>query len=1024
MDSNAILDEYMKCYRDPVYAIQNYFRTFDKTQEGFVPFKLYPRQIEIIESYRDNRFNLVTKPRQAGVSTTTAAYLAINIGFADPDNPEKILILANKQKMAFEFLDKVRDFVNQLPRWVWGSEYYGSAKAEAKDIYILNSKEEFTLPNGCKVRAVATSKDALRGYTPTFLVFDEAAFIDNGAEVFGAAMSSIGCLVKDSLILTDNGLVEIDELIGDNRELGFTDLNEPHIVCNMDGELSEATKTYVSEYGDTYKIETSRGLTLEGSWKHPVLVKNGDTEEWRLISSLVEGDEVIIQYNQNLFSKTSQFIPNDLVVGSKPINIPTNLDDNLNFAYLLGLFLAEGNFTSSGIQITNIDPTIESFLVEDHAGLGRAFTKSGTKHYHLSSIELVSWLKAFGMYHRGAKNKELPLPLLKMSKDVIVNFLQGMFDGDGCATKKEVKYSSTSSKLIKTLQTLLLNFGIKSHLHYSEYKTSESSVIKNKNHICKLYDLFMYSDDAKKFFNTIGFRFDRKQNFGLLFNNRVSKYRFIQGISVDEVKDLIKSSGDSIRNKTYLNGFYKSKGNRMSLYAAEKLVSDYPNSVLVVTIKNKLDEYNLKFVDTIKIITKGVDDTYDLHVPKTNSFISNGFISHNTGGKCTLISTPNGQDQLYYNTYNKAMTKENDFNIVEMRWYEDLRNNKDLEWVKGDERIPETNFKLSGYKQMVKDGYKPTSSWYRTMCKALNNDERQIAQELDVSFVGSGSNVIHDDYIQWHKEHNVQEPKFIEGDDNEYWIWEQPVEEHKYICSVDVARGDGADFSVFTIVDFTTMEQVVEYKGKVQPDILASIVFEYATLYDAYVVVDVIGVGATTVFKLMELGYKKLHYDTPSPGLLKNNARLGNHSKNGQVPGFNVSGVRANMVAHLEESVRENRVAIRSTRIIAEMGTFIYNKAGKADHQRGANDDCLMTLAIALWIMEHNFKQLERSASKAKAMLSSWVGNTTSVSANYNTEHQKNTYNPKTAFNQKKASSGYKKGGDASNNMWLFSGLK
>ena len=584
---NNILEEYTKCYSNPVYAIKNYFKTFDKTQEGFVPFDLFPRQVEIIESYRANRFNLVTKPRQAGVSTTTAAYLAITLGFADDNNPEKVLILANKQKMAFEFLDKVRDFVNQLPRWVWGPDYYGSEKAERKDIYITNSKEEFSLPNGCRVKAVATSKDALRGYTPTFLVFDEAAFIDNGAEVFGAAMSSIG-----------------------------------------------------------------------------------------------------------------------------------------------------------------------------------------------------------------------------------------------------------------------------------------------------------------------------------------------------------------------------------------------------------------------------------------------------TGGKCTLISTPNGQDALYYNTYNKAMSKDNDFNIIEMRWYEDLRYNKDLEWVKGDEIIKESEFTLNGYKQKVKDGYKPTSSWYRTMRKALNNDERQIAQELDVSFVGSGANVISDEYVQWHKENNIREPKFIEGNDNEYWIWDVAKPDHKYIMAVDVARGDGEDFSAFTIIDFTTMEQVVEYRGKLPPDLLAKVVSEYATLYDAYVVVDVVGVGATTVFKLMELGYKKLHYDRPSPGLLKNNHRLDIHNKDGKVPGFNVSGVRANLVQNLEEYVRENKIAIRSTRVIAEMGTFVYNKSGKADHRRGTNDDCLMTLGIAAWIIEHNFKQLERNNSKAKAMLDSWVGNGSSVSANYNDRYKEHTYDPKT-FNKSKKTDGFVKGGDNnSNNMWLFSGLK
>ena len=83
-----------------------------------------------------------------------------------------------------------------------------------------------------------------------------------------------------------------------------------------------------------------------------------------------------------------------------------------------------------------------------------------------------------------------------------------------------------------------------------------------------------------------------------------------------------------------------------------------------------------------------------------------------------------------------------------------------------------------------------------------------------------------------------------------------------------------------------------------------------------------------------------------------------------------------------------------------------------------------MTLGIAAWIIEHNFKQLERNNNKAKAMLDSWVGNGSGVSATYNDRYKEHTYDPGT-FNKTKKTDGFVKGGDNnSNNMWLFSGLK
>ena len=53
-----------------------------------------------------------------------------------------------------------------------------------------------------------------------------------------------------------------------------------------------------------------------------------------------------------------------------------------------------------------------------------------------------------------------------------------------------------------------------------------------------------------------------------------------------------------------------------------------------------------------------------------------------------MISTPNGKDMLYYETCRQAKLKGtkdwNNFELVEMKWYQDPRYNKFLEWTKKD----------------------------------------------------------------------------------------------------------------------------------------------------------------------------------------------------------------------------------------------------------------------------------------------------------------------------------------------------
>jgi len=583
---------------DPKYAIETYLETFDKTQEGFVPFKLFHRQKQIVNAYEKHRYNLVTKPRQAGISTTTQAYVAIKGAFADHKNPETIVIIANKLNLAKKFLKGIKGYLSQLPRWVWGSDYYGSKENNERNIFKANSKIELELPNGTLIVAVATSEDALRGYTPTYLIFDEAAFIDNGAAVYTAAMSS-------------------------------------------------------------------------------------------------------------------------------------------------------------------------------------------------------------------------------------------------CAT----------------------------------------------------------------------------------------------------------------------------------------------------------------------------------------------------GGKVMLISTPNGMDPLYYKTYEQSNLGKNKYNIIEMRWFEDPRYNKDLRWIKKDddgnitESIEEVDFIVENYNKMIKKGYKPTSTWYEDMCMTLNNNSRRIAQELDVSFLGSGGNVIADTDIQYQIDHNVEDPKFTTGVESEYWIWSEPTEGHEYIMGVDVSRGDGEDFSTIEIIDFTTMEIAMEYQGKVPPDLLGEIVYQYGNMYSAYTVVDVTGgMGVATVLKLIELKYEHLHYDDPKGKKVLNSKanQLEVHSKEDKIPGFNINGVRLPMIANLERMIRNNEIKIKSKRVTAEMKTFIY-KNGRPDHMDGYHDDLLMALAMPLWVLEHSFKKLKKLKAQNKAMLNSWITtNAVSEQKEYNTGFVPNNKRnkkslPKPRFNSNVSKNMQDPKGEY---LWLLSGIK
>jgi intein/homing endonuclease len=250
------------------------------------------------------------------------------------------------------------------------------------------------------------------------------------------------------------------------------------------------------------------------------------------------GDKIKLQFDQNLFGK-DQEIQFDLkhYNETEKYKLPSRLSDDLDLCYLMGLFIAEGNYNDNTIAITNGDDEIINFLTN------MGFLKSRKHHYYYSSSYLTRFFQNYiGITKARAKDKKIPPMILRSSKEVAKAFLQGMFDGDGCAFKTGVKYTSTSKELVNQLQILLLNFGIQSYIKYTEEKTSQTSVLTNKNHISKIYNLFIKNQYIERFFNEIGFRLSRKQIKQDSYKNKIKNSQTIYATK-DELKAILNENG-------------------------------------------------------------------------------------------------------------------------------------------------------------------------------------------------------------------------------------------------------------------------------------------------------------------------------------------------------------------------------------------------------------------------------------------------------------------------------------------------
>jgi len=157
---------------------------------GKIPFHLFPFQESTLTQFAGNRFNIVLKSRQTGISTLSAGYSLWKMLFNSDFN---VLVIATKQDVAKNLVTKVRVMHELLPSWLKGGS-------------LEDNKLSLKLQNGSQIKAIASSPDAGRSEALSLLIFDEAAFIGDIDEIWTSAQSTLSTGGSCIALSTPNGV--------------------------------------------------------------------------------------------------------------------------------------------------------------------------------------------------------------------------------------------------------------------------------------------------------------------------------------------------------------------------------------------------------------------------------------------------------------------------------------------------------------------------------------------------------------------------------------------------------------------------------------------------------------------------------------------------------------------------------------------------------------------------------------------------------------------------------------------------
>ena len=313
-----------------------------------------------------------------------------------------------------------------------------------------------------------------------------------------------------------------------------------------------------------------------------------------------------------------------------------------------------------------------------------------------------------------------------------------------------------------------------------------------------------------------------------------------------------------------------------------------------------------------------------------------------TGGDCIALSTPNGVGNWFHRMWVGSENGENLFNPIKLHWT--VHPDREQDWR--DEQTQQLG-------------------------------DKQAAQECDCDFISSGDNVIDGDLLIWYTENNVCEPIEKTGFDNNIWLWKKPDYNRSYVVTADVSRGDGNDYSAFHIIDIESMEQVAEYKGKIEPTDFGNMLISIATDYnDALLIVDNANIGWATIQQILDRDYKNLFWSNKDVQYVDVNTQWTNkyyREQKQMIPGFTISSkTRPMIVSKIDQYMKDKSVIIHSKRTIDELFTFIWSN-GRAEAARGYNDDLTMALGIGLWVRDTALRLRNERGSLAQSALNGFV---------------------------------------------------
>ena len=419
------------------------------------------------------------------------------------------------------------------------------------------------------------------------------------------------CLSKDSKILTPEGYKTLGDIFNENglslsAKEEVTPIKYP--LINRYGEIEYTSHFTKNGLRRTRRIKTDRGIELNNTYNHPLLVLEGHDFVWKNTEDIKEGDILISRKGDNKYGKDSTITSEEeaFVLGCMIADSHMGLNYRLSFSNdKEELLQAVSNYWS-----TLSDK--ETYYDIHHK------SKGITIHLHDKKVAMEFYDK-FGIELGVSKDKRVPKCILKSPKNIQVAFLSGYLECESSIAKdgRDMEVISASKELLEQIQLMLFNLGVDNYLNTKVVKGYEQNYYGR---------LRVKTRELKYLLSLLDFKTEQriKQKDYVLNKEYKSQY----GNKIEGLREKLKDYRDFLHiDKKEFSKYIQRDS--ISIDRLREILELYPGGKGEDKFK-ELADTNIVY-QKVKSVEEGeVIPTFDVCMPETHSFIANTIVNHNT----------------------------------------------------------------------------------------------------------------------------------------------------------------------------------------------------------------------------------------------------------------------------------------------------------------------------------------------------------------------------------------------------------